>query len=131
MSRYVHNYGAFDRLVLNSPKLHELLDARGERVAETFRATAPVGEPYEGDDHAGRFRDSVSVHTESADFGHGRRVNTRVSVDDPQGLSIEFGHHVKRDVRGRFTHRDGEGVGEPEFIEGSHTLSNAVEAARD
>lgn len=128
MARYEHNYAAFDRLVLNSEALKARLAARGEAVAETFRATAPVGEPFESDDHPGRFRDSVTVHTETHGGPNNDRVNTRIQVNDPHGLSIEFGHHVKRDRRGRFSHTDG--VSTPEFIEGSRTLSNALDLER-
>lgn len=131
-ARYVHNYRAFDR-VLTSPILAARLEARGQRVAAEFRATAPVGEPYESDDHPGRFRDSVTVDTDEHGGPSGNRVNTRVKVNDPHGLSIEFGHHVKRDAHGRFSHvedaaREDAGT---EFIAGTHTLSNAIDAARD
>jgi hypothetical protein len=129
MARYEHKYAAFDRLVLNATQLAEKLDAKGQAVAARFRETAPVGEPYESDDHPGRYRDSVTVETSSRDFGRGERVNTRIQVNDPAGLSIEFGHHVQRDEHGRFSHTAG--VGTPEFIEGSHTLTNAIDAARE
>lgn len=129
-ARYVHNYGAFGRQVLNSPQLAAKLHARGERVAEVFRSTAPVGEPYEGDDHPGRFRDSVTVHTAPNSGPAGDRVQTRITVNDPAGLSIEFGHHVYRDARGRFTHAPGTGPSRVEYLPGSRTLTNAMDAAR-
>lgn len=128
MTRYVHHDAAFGRLVLNSDELAARTNAAGERVAEVFRATAPVGEPYEGDDHPGRYRDSVRVET-AKHAGPGEdRVQTRIHVDDPAGLSIEFGHHVHRDERGRFTH--GPAAGAAEYIPGSRTLTNAMDAAR-
>lgn len=113
MSRYVHNYEAFDQQVLASGWMEADMRARAERIKEQFEATAPVGEPYEGDDHPGRFRDSARVTSGTAHFGQGIRAYGRVHVDDPAALSIEFGHHAKN---GR-------------FVEGSHTLTNALDAA--
>lgn len=129
-SRYVHHDETFRVKVLNSPVLAEKLHARGERAAAAFRATAPVGSPHE-DDHPGRFRDSVRVATHANSGPNGDRVQTRVHVDDPHGLSIEFGHTAYRDARGRFSRAPtGRGPEAVEHIEGTRTLTHAMDAAR-
>lgn len=119
-ARYVHNYAAFDREVLTSPEMRGAMRTRAERVKDQFVATAPVGEPYESDDHPGRFRDSAEVSDGVTVIQVGERAYGRVTVNDPDAMSIEFGHHAatKDGTPGR-------------YVEGAHTLTRAVDAARD
>lgn len=129
MGRYVQHHEPFGRRILNGAYMVAAMRARAERVGEAFRATAPVGEPFEPDDHAGRFRDSAEVT--SGDHGGPKhdRAFGRVSVHDPAAMSIEFGHSVRRQDGGKFAPR---GTGEEyPHIEGSYTLTRALDAAGD
>lgn len=129
MTRYELNTAAFGRVLLRAEFLREHLDARAERVKEAFEATAPVGSPYETDDHPGRYRDSASVEsgTMHVPNGRGERAYGRVVVSDPAAMSIEFGHAAHFDARGRWTDR-AHSVREVR-VEGSHTLTRALDAA--
>lgn len=127
--RYRHNYEAFGRLVLRSEGMRAAMATRAERIKKRFEETAPVGPPYEDDDHAGRFRDSAEVDSGTAGGPNNNRAFGRVTVNDPAALSIEFGHHVERGPGGQFAER-GTGKEYP-FIEGSYTLTRALDAAGD
>lgn len=127
MARYVHNYVGFGRQVMRSEGMRAAMAARAERVAEEFRATAPVGEPFEPDDHAGRFRDSAVTDSGTEGGPNKDRAFGRVTLTDPAAMQIEFGHTITRGERGRFAER---GTGhDPQHVEGSHTLTKALDAA--
>lgn len=128
-SRMTFNHAAFGREVLRSEGMRADMAARAERVAEQFRATAPVGEPAEPDEHAGRFRDSARVSSGADGGPEGDRAYGRVTIEDPAAMAIEYGHVAEFDEHGRFT-RPGEGV-RAQYIEGSHTLTRALDAAGD
>lgn len=129
MGRYVQNHETFGRRVLNGAYMVEAMRKRASRVEQVFRATAPVGEPFEPDDHAGRFRDSAE--TTSGDHGGPSkdRAYGRVTVHDPAAISIEYGHSVRRHDGGKFAPR-GTGEAYP-HIEGAYTLTRALDAAGD
>jgi hypothetical protein len=128
-SRMSFNHAAFGRQVLRSEGMRANMDARAQRVAEQFRATAPVGEPAEPDEHAGRFRDSAVVSSGTAGGPEGDRAYGRVTLEDPAAMSIEYGHVAEFDEHGRFATR-GTGV-RTQYIPGSHTLTAALDAAGD
>lgn len=113
--RYDLDVEAFGRLVLRSEFMKADMLARAERVKETFQATAPVGSPAEGDDHPGRYRDSAHVEsgTMRVPGGSGERAYGRVVVEDEAAMSIEFGHTASNGRQ----------------VEGSHTLTRALDAA--
>lgn len=115
MTRYVLDSEAFGRLVLRSEGMKADMHARADRVKAVFEATAPVGEPYEDDHHAGRYKDSAEVESGEMHVpdGRGIRAYGRVTVNDPAAMSIEFGHTASN---GR-------------HVEGSHTLTRALDAA--
>lgn len=129
--KYKLNYEAFGRQVLKSEAMQAHMRARAEKIKDQFVATAPVGSPSESDDHPGRYRDSARVESGVAIPSHGRgeRAYGRVVVDDPAAMSIEYGHTAEFDEQGRFAKR-GTGV-RSQFIDGSHTLTNALDAAGD
>jgi hypothetical protein len=111
-TRYVHNYGAFDRLVLNSEMMRDAMHGRAERVQERFVETAPVSDEPD-DEHRGRYKDSSTVESGLDGGPHHDRAYGRVTVHDPAAMSIEFGHRAE----------DGS------HVEGSYTLTNALNAA--
>lgn len=124
---YIHDYAAFRELVLQAGYMEAEMRRRAEKVKAEFEATAPVGNPApesqggEGDKHPGRYRDSAEVT--SGDSGGlappGARAYGRVTVTDPAAMAIEFGR--------RFRRKDGTIA----RIEGSHTLTKAMDAAGD
>lgn len=129
MGRYVQHHGPFGRRILNGAYMVEAMRKRAARVEQTFRDTAPVGEPFEPDDHAGRFRDSAATTAGEHGGPHHDRAYGRVTVHDPAAMSIEFGHSVERRDGGKFAAR---GTGTPyPHIEGHHTLTRALDSAGD
>lgn len=104
---------AFRELVLNSPEMVEEMRGRAELGKTRFQTvTAPVGDPTEGDDHPGTFRDSAVV-TSGVNGGINKdRAFGRLASTDPRALSKEFGHLASN---GR-------------FVEGSHALVRAMDA---
>lgn len=128
-ARYQQNFGAFGRLVLRSEGMRADMASRADRIKAQFVATAPVGDPVESDDHAGRYRDSAESSS-GTDGGPNRdRAFGRVDVTDPAAMSIEFGHVPERGPDGKFAER-GTGKAYPP-IEGHHTLTRALDAAGD
>lgn len=126
-AKYTHDYAAFRVEVLQAPFMEAEMRRRAEKVAEQFRATAPVGNPIpedeggEGDEHPTQYRDSAEV-TSGPDGGlapPGARAYGRVTVTDEHAMSIEFGHRYRR--------KDGKIA----RIEGAHTLTKAMGAAGD
>lgn len=113
-ARYKLDYAAFGRLVLNSPAMEAEMRARAERVQAEFIATAPVSDQPD-DEHRGRYKDSSSVESGTHGGIHHDRAYGRVTVDDEAAMSIEYGHHTKKG----------------KFVEGSHTLTRALDAAGD
>lgn len=126
-SRYRHNFAGFGAAVLRSEGMRAEMTSRADRIKAEFEATAPVGAPYEGDDHPGRFRDSAEVDSGTDGGIAGDRAYGRVTVNDPNAMSIEFGHVAAFDEHGRPVPH-GEGT-RTVFVEGSHTLTTAMDAA--
>lgn len=119
MAKYKLNYEELGRQVLASAAMKANMKARAEAVKATFEATAPVGPPYEDDEHAGRYKNSARTESGVRDTGRGRfrgpRAYGRVVVDDPAAMPIEFGHTTSNG-----TH-----------VDGSFTLTRALDAAGD
>src|SRR5690348_9830885 len=99
--RYRHNYAGFGAAVLRSEGMRAEMTSRADRIKAEFEATAPVGAPYEGDDHPGRFRDSAEVDSGTDGGISGDRAYGRVTVNDPNAMQIEFGHVAAFDEHGR------------------------------
>lgn len=108
-AKYNLNYEAFGRQVLQSKEMQAHLHARADRVKAEFEATAPV--------YTGEFKGSARVESgvEVPEYGKGARAVGRVIVDDPLAMTKEFGH---TDENGK-------------HVEGAHTLTRALGAARD
>lgn len=126
---YKHNYRAFGEAVLRAEAMEAHMRARAEKIKARFEETAPVGAPYEHDDHAGRYRDSCEIGSGTEGGLDFHRAYARVNVMDPAAMQIEFGHTAEFDEHGKPA-RHGEGV-RSVYVEGSHTLTRAVDAARD
>jgi hypothetical protein len=108
--------------MLRMPGLRADIAARGQRVLDAAIAAAPVGNAAEGDEHPGQFKASMRLHVHDRvdSNGKGTRVVADVVSDDPHGVDKELGHVAK-----------GPGTRGPgRWVEGSHTLSRALGAAR-
>lgn len=114
-THYRHDYEAFGRLVVNSPMMQAAMRARAEKVQELFIATAPVSDEPD-DEHRSRYKDSSRVESGVGLVVElGARAYGRVVVDDPDAMSIEYGH----------TAPDGS------HVDGSFTLTRALDGAGD
>lgn len=102
--------------MLRSPGIRGAVSARARRVRAAAEAIAPVGSPADGDDTPGTFKGSfrVSVHVRADANGRGSRVVADVVSVDPLGAKKELGHVASN---GR-------------YVDGSHTLLRALDAAR-
>jgi hypothetical protein len=76
--------------MLNSPMVAAALLKRAERVKGRCEDTAPVGDPAEPDDHAGRYKAGFRV----AIFPkrNGRRPEAYVVNGTPDAFWVEYGH---------------------------------------
>lgn len=109
---YRHNYGAFDRQVLNSEMMQTAMRHRAEKVQARFVETAPVSDEPDGDR---RYKDSSEVSSGLNGGVNNNRAFGRVTVTHEAAMAIEYGHIAEN--------------GRP--VEGSYTLTNALEAARE
>src|SRR4029077_20278297 len=89
MARYVHDYAAFDRLVLCAPFMQAEMGKRAEKV----RAFEVAHAPYDPEDPDGtHYRDSFEVSVGTRVI-QGRRAYGRVSnTDMPTALFVEWGN---------------------------------------
>lgn len=122
--------GVFGEQVLRSEGMKAAMESRADKIKAEFEATAPVGAPYENDEHRGRYRDSAIVDG-GVDGGiNGDRAYGRVTVNDPAAMQIEYGHVAAFDAQGRpVKHGEAGEGGRTVYVEGSHTLTTAMDAA--
>lgn len=120
---YQHNYGAFDRALLNSPMMEAAMRKRAERVQQRFVETAAVSDRPDSaasDEDARRWRDSSNVDSGLGGGVNGNRAYGRVTVVHTAALAIEFGHQAKK------------ADGTPgQWVEGKYNLTLALNAAKE
>lgn len=96
-ARYVHNYAAFDRLVLCAPFMIANMAERGGRVL----AFAVAHAPFDPDDPDGVHYNERFELTGGITEEHSRRAYARVSNTDwPTCLWVEYGFHAGIDKHG-------------------------------
>jgi hypothetical protein len=87
MTRYSHDYGAFDVAVLCAPWMVAEMKRRAELVAAAAVASAPVDEDGP---HPGRYKGAFSVES-GVRTGKTTRAYGRVTNDAPEARFVEFG----------------------------------------
>lgn len=116
--------------IQRSEGMRAAMETRADKIKAEFEATAPVGAPYENDEHIGRYRDSAEVDSGTDGGLHHRVAYGRVTVTDPNAMQIEFGHVAAFDEHWRpVKHGEAGDNGHTIFVEGSHTLTSAMDAA--
>ena len=102
--------------LLVSPMIRGAVTKPARKIRAQAEATAPVGNIEDGDTTPGEFKASfrVDAHIRKDRKGAGSRWVADVVSVDPHGVDKELGHLAKN---GR-------------WVEGSHTLARAIDAAR-
>ena len=102
--------------LLQSAMIRGAVTKPARKIRAQAAATAPVGNIEDGDTTPGAFKASfqVSAHIRKDTKGAGSRWVADVVSIDPHGVDKELGHLAKN---GR-------------WVEGSHTLARAIDAAR-
>ena len=81
------------RRFLNSENMKLLVRHYADNIKERAEEIAPVGSPWEPDEHAGRYKASfvTEVHTHG---GVNRdRAEATVKNDSPEAVYVEYGDH--------------------------------------
>jgi hypothetical protein len=76
---------------LNSVGMLGVVKHYGDKIKDRAEALAPVGSPWEPDEHAGRYKASFSVEVHTLGGATHDRAEAIVSNDSPEAVYVEFG----------------------------------------
>jgi len=80
------------RRLLNSEMMKRVVKDRAERIKERAELIAPIGAPWEPDEHAGRYKGSFSVEVHTHGGATRDRAEAIVTNDAPEAQYVEYGH---------------------------------------
>ena len=80
------------RRFLNSENMKLLVKHYADKIKDRAEEIAPVGAPWEPDDHAGRYKASFSSEVHTHGGIHRDRAEATVRNDALEAQYVEFGH---------------------------------------
>jgi hypothetical protein len=79
------------RRFLNSASMQLAVSHYAEKIRDRAEAIAPVGSPWEPDEHAGRYKASFSVEVHTHGGATNDRAEATVRNDSPEAIYVEYG----------------------------------------
>jgi hypothetical protein len=77
---------------LNSEGMQRVVKHYADRIRDRAETIAPVGSPWEPDEHAGRYKASFSVRVHTFAGATHDRAEAVVSNDAPEAVYVEYGN---------------------------------------
>jgi hypothetical protein len=81
------------RRFLNSEGMKLVVKHYADRIKDRAEMIAPVGTPWEPDEHVGRYKASFSVEVHTHGGIHHDRAEAIVKNDAPEAVYVEYGEH--------------------------------------
>ena len=80
------------RRFLNSEGMQRVVKHYADKIKDRAEEIAPVGSPWEPDEHAGRYKASFSVEVHTLGGATNDRAEAIVRNDAPEAIHVEYGH---------------------------------------
>jgi hypothetical protein len=80
------------RRFLNSEDMKLVVKHYADKIKDRAEAIAPVGTPWEPDEHVGRYKRNFSVDVHTHGGATRDRAEAFVRNDSPEAIYVEYGH---------------------------------------
>jgi hypothetical protein len=77
---------------LNSYGMQRVVRHYADKIKDRAEEIAPVGSPWEPDEHTGRYKTSFSVEVHTLGGATNDRAEATVRNDSPEAIYVEYGH---------------------------------------
>jgi hypothetical protein len=77
---------------LNSYGMQRVVRHYADKIKDRAEEIAPVGSPWEPDEHSGRYKASFSVEVHTLGGATNDRAEAIVKNDAPEAIHVEYGH---------------------------------------